>query len=396
MLNRSIAQFSGVVYPDNSFTCGRVPRAKKRAAEAQYERAFRQQEPINPLDTLDWLLGSATIEGKFQSITESPNKIVSKLVRTPDFDDIKRILSEVTIDNLYLFAKYYNEEVDLSQPLFIVSHELSQKKKRDYGKRGITRYGKRLVRNACIVLEKRYGKKRLGFITCTLPTFSRQAHDALNRDWGEVTRRFYQKLRRKAKRCDREFIYVGVTEMQEKRYKKYGIACPHLHFVYVCRDSPSSSYLFDITEMHNAWNDSLYEVLNKNGVSVCMDANRITGNINGQIIRKSAAGYLGKYLSKGGAILEVMLKEGVNKLPKQWWTASAYVKKLYHESIACMQSELAKKIFYNLEVLVEKGLIKSLHFVYVCIGGEDRCVGISGIFHPKIYPLVLRGKSIWE
>jgi hypothetical protein len=388
-INMSITRFSGKGYPDKSFTLGVVPREKKKAVDAQYERDLAQQEPHNQLDTIDWLCGSASIGGKFCSLEENPNKRTDVFQRSDGYDSISDILQGVTKENLYLYAQHYNEDVDLEAPLFIRSPKSSQAKRGSYGSHGITGFGRRVVKNACILLEQKYGRERLGFVTCTLPSLPEEIHREINRHWGEITRRFYQKLKRKAESRNREFIYVGVTEIQEKRFEKHGIPCPHLHFVYLCRDSPRGEYLLKTYDYWFAWNHTIYQVLKLHAPHFSLAGKLATGSCHGKYVQKSAAGYLGKYISKGTSVLEAMREAGWLEFPKQWWSACMRCKKMFKDSIASMQSKRCQDIFFNLEKYLYCGDIVQVSFVYIEYGGVEYCAGLSGTFSDSMYRKIL-------
>lgn len=385
----SITQFSGRAYPDKSFTLGLVPTKKTKAVDAQYERDLHQQEPTNQLDTVDWLVGSASIGGKFCSLSESPNLSIDIFQAAPGNTEISDILRGVDKTNHYLYANYYDGDVDLSAPLFIRSPKSSQAKRGSYGSHGITGFGRRVVKNACILLEQKYGRKRLGFVTCTLPAFPEEVHREINRHWGEITRRFYQKLKRKAESRGRKFVYVGVTEIQEKRFKTHGVPCPHLHFVYLCRDTPHSEYLLKTTDYWHAWNDTIHQVLKLHAPCLCVAGEFPTGSCHGKYVQKSAAGYLGKYISKGSSVLASMQEAGWVDFPKQWWSACSRCKKMFKDSIASMQSDRCKDIFFHLEKYLFNADIVQVSFVYIEYGGREYCAGLSGTFSDSMYRTIV-------
>lgn len=342
----SIARFKGTVYPDKSFSLGIVPSPKKSAQDRQYDRDIRQQEETDYGNVADWLVGTLDIGGKFVSTSESP--------------------------------------------LFIESPKSSQKRRGSYGKHGITPYGKKFVRNACILLEQRYTKKRLGFCTCTLPALPPEVQRVINGHWGEVTRRFYQKLRRIAAKRNRAFIHVGVTEIQEKRFRKYGVPVPHLHFVYVCSDTPGGQYLMSIKDMWQAWNSSIRQVCKLFVPDLCMDAIDRTGSVHGQRIQKSAAGYLGKYLTKGGAVLEAMQKNGWLEFPRQWWTACMQCKKMFKESLIHLDSKECEAFFYNHNAYMQRGELTYVHLIYITLNERDVCIGLYGCMSDAVYAMFKR------
>jgi hypothetical protein len=385
----SITRFSGKAYPDKSFTLGAVPRKRKGAKEAEYDRDLQCQEPINQLDTIEWLTGQASIGGKFCSLQENPSLQKDIFQKSEGHNKIADILQGVTKENLYLYAKHYNEDVDLAAPLFIRSPKSSQKKRGAYGSHGITGFGRRVVKNACILLEQKYGRERLGFVTCTLPAFSEEVHREINRHWGEITRRFYQKLKRKAESRDRQFIYVGVTEIQEKRFEKHGVPCPHLHFVYLCRDTPRGKYLLKTYDYWFAWNHTIYQVLKLHAPHLPLAGKLITGSCHGKYVQKSASGYLGKYISKGSNVLDSMREKGWLEFPKQWWSACMRCKKMFKDSIAYMQSEVCQDIFFQLEKYLYRADIVQVSFIYIEYGDKEYCAGLSGTFSDSMYEKIV-------
>lgn len=337
----SIARFRGTVYPDKTFTVGRIPAPKKRVDDKRYDRAYSQQTEWDANSKIDWLTGATNVGGKFCSLSESP-----LLVKCP---------------------------------------KSSQSKRGKYGKHGITNAGKRFLKNACILLQQRYGKERLGFATCTLPNMDRNYCEAINGHIGEITRRFYQKLGRICKKRNCEFIYVGCIEIQEKRFKNHNIPAPHLHFVYVARNSVRSRYFFTTKDAYTAWNESVNQVLCKLGMSPIMGYNGHTGSTKLELIRSSAAAYIGKYISKGAKVVESMKEKGFEEFPKQWWTACMYAKKLFKSSIVALDTHTCSAIFYGLEHFLHTGDVIWGRFVEVEYGSELHKVGCHGTFSDWCY-----------
>ena len=76
----NITRFTGKCYPDKSFSLGVIPRQKRRRQDAQYERAYKEQNESNYGNIADWLTGSLNIGGKFCSLRENPNSYGERLV----------------------------------------------------------------------------------------------------------------------------------------------------------------------------------------------------------------------------------------------------------------------------------------------------------------------------
>lgn len=341
--------FRGKLYPSRKFSIGFCPKEKIKSEEKKYNKDYLSQEDTEHLGVIDWLTGSSSIEGEFCSTSEAP--------------------------------------------LFIKGSKSSREKRGSYGTYGITPFGRKVVENTSIILERRYGRKHLGFITCTLPNFPEELHRRLNGIWGEVVRRFYQKLKRQLEKISKPFIYVGVTEIQEKRYKRTGIPAPHLHFVYVCRSNRSSRYWLYVCQIHRAWNEAIREAIGSIGYPNTMSALPGWGSVHCKTVRKSAAGYLGKYISKGGKVLESMKENGWTEFPKQWWTASMQCKKMFKDSIIHLDSHMCNSFFYQLALYLHEGTITWASYVDVLIGDDYRTMGLVGVVSLEAYRLIQSSTS---
>lgn len=344
-MNNIIAAYAGKVYPDKTFTIGYCPREKKRTKDKQYDRDMATQQPRDDNAMIDWLIGQSSIEGEFRSISEAP---------------------------------------------LLVKGEQSSRKRNlaDYGAKGITKYGKRVLRGSCAILQKKYGRRCLGFGTCTLPEMCEEALRVLLRNWGEVVRRFFQKIRRVYQKVNSQFIYCGCTEIQGSRFNNSGLPVPHLHFVYVARYSVRDRYILHSREDFVYWNQSVNEVLEANGYLPLMGNDGHRGSLKLEPVKKNAAAYIGKYVSKGITELKAMREAGFDEFPAQWWFASMQMKKWYKTSTIQIGMHACKDIIHNLERYMHEGYIAYCSFVYVCIGGEDRCVGLVGRLNNWAYKLI--------
>lgn len=385
---KNVTQLTGKVYPDKSFTIGIVPRKKPKSQDRTWIRSLREVVDGKTNGFIDWLTESVSIGGKYCSLEENPvktQKQYSLREISKHDEEIYREMEKVKDGD---YSKFYEAEPPSAAPLFIESQELSRKESKPYGENGITSYGKKVVRNGAILLEQKYGRKKLGFVTCTLPGMDeRECFEVIER-WSEITRRFYQKVKRQLAKVDKPFIYTGVTEIQEKRFKKYGVAVPHLHFVYVCRDSTRSLPWVYICQLHRAWNEALGECLDSFGVDKRSGVCRKLGSVHAKTVRKTAAGYLGKYLTKGVKIVKAMKDKGYTRFPKQWWTACMQTKKMFKESIIKIPMHVCNALFYNCQAFSESKHILSYAHVSIEVGDVQRTVGLSGILSEKGYGLI--------
>lgn len=184
-----------------------------------------------------------------------------------------------------------------------------------YGANGITSYGARRVRNCCYELQRRAPKKCVCFATVTVPTMPFEMMARLHESWNKVVDAYRRKLRRKLRNNGLSGDSVTVSEIQSKRYKSTGIPILHLHTVFVGR-VPGKKWAISTEDHDQIWKETLSIVLGE-GVP------EVSSACNIQSIKKSAEGYLGKYMTKGTKVVRQLAEEGfIGWLPKQWWAAS--------------------------------------------------------------------------
>lgn len=188
------------------------------------------------------------------------------------------------------------------------------------GSKGISSYGQKMVKNSAFLMEKKYHRKQLSFGTVTLPSLSKENLLAIAQAWSEITRQFLQELYRLLQRKSLPTDRVCVTEIQSERMAATGCPALHLHFLFLGRSSLRSEWQVSRRDIRSLWSRILSPYVPE-GVSF-----EATENV--ESIRKSAQGYLGKYMSKGAAVVADLTKKGFDEwLPSSWWNADAGLKK---------------------------------------------------------------------
>lgn len=299
----------------------------------------------------------------------------------------------LTEDNKQIVADWVKERVDASLPLDSSNPANSHKR----GLNGITTRGARLVRNAAYLLQKRYGRERLSFLTMTLPALNREEFAAIAHQWSEIVRMFTQELRRELQRHDLPVDYVGCTEIQEKRFRRSGDLGLHLHITFVGRASGRSPWAIAPIFFRQKWNAILARIVGAGRVSNAAE--------NLQMVKKSAEGYLGKYLSKGTQIIgEIVEVYGPDVVPSAWYTCSMGLKQLVKANTH-RAWEQGETLWGDLPVMQESGALLWLGFHKVQILGRDFLVGCSGKFdleklrwyHDEYYSITAQARGIkWE
>lgn len=187
------------------------------------------------------------------------------------------------------------------------------------GRAGLTVYGRKSIRSGCTYLEKHYGRTCLSFFTATIGGLTDDEMVVVRDRWAEIVRQFCQKLTRGAARAGLPQEYVSATEIQPKRWLNRGEVVPHLHMIFPGRKSRRSPWAYSIPVLQGWWEESVSNVV---GRSV-----RFPTGTNVQGVKKSAANYMAKYLSKGGEMLQKIKDKLPDvSLPTAWWGCSKLVK----------------------------------------------------------------------
>lgn len=155
---------------------------------------------------------------------------------------------------------------------------------------GMTKAMSRNIRNACFVLQEKYGKDRLSFLTLTVPDLPQEGLEAVCINWDKLVHRFNDWLRLKLKAKGMEFEYVYCTEIQLKRLQKRGEYAPHLHMVFRGRYGKKSAWAVTPKQCRQEWVRAIRSVFSGVFKSDACE--------NLQVVKRSAGGYLSKYMSK--------------------------------------------------------------------------------------------------
>lgn len=177
---------------------------------------------------------------------------------------------------------------------------------------GITRHGRRVVRQGAYILEKEIGRACMSFLTCTLPGQSMDECRAANAAWPEICRRFLQELKRELERKRAPSWVVGCTEIQPKRFESTGQPWPHLHLVFCGKTG--KPWLIGPRRATQLWANVVNAVL-----KIPHDQLLWATTIKPLEGKKSAGQYLAKYMSKGAEMVQAVAEIEPNfPLPHAW------------------------------------------------------------------------------
>lgn len=277
---------SGRVFPNGEFGVGFVPPRGISAQDRRYEADRRYAEE------------NATIELDVQISPEG----------------------EVT--------HYGRKKVLATPPPKLGIGAKSSQPRGKYGKKGITGYGRKMVRNGGTVIQQacegRYNR-RMCMGTVTLPSYSPETMKRICTHWGDIVRVFYQRIKRRYARYRYDFTYTSVSEIQPARYTNTGEVGLHLHFLFVAIRLGRGKWVLPHSVVRQYWQETIENYLGQG-------ENSQSPNYRCDLVNNSAAGYLGKYLSKGGnQIQQVIEEQGEEYLPSQWWSMDNSTRKCIHK-----------------------------------------------------------------
>ncbi len=216
----------------------------------------------------------------------------------------------------------------------------SHKVPKPRGRRGLTKYNRRLLINSVILLEKRYGKQNLSFLTLTLP---QECHSHSSDLYAEAKRQMLQWLSRALVRCGLPPLIVGATEIQSRRLAAANQFALHEHWIFVGRKARQPWALRP-------------EIFAKSWARILANVYSLEDSSRAEIastrverIRKSAAAYLGKYISKGEKCVAQMIEDGYEAfLPSSWISKTHEMLEMFLSSIIKIVGERATFLSDNL------------------------------------------------
>ena len=189
-----------------------------------------------------------------------------------------------------------------------------------YGLKGMTSEARRKVRSSAFLLQERYGRERLSFLTLTVPPLGDVSSERrLASRWHDAVHSLLRRLKTLLFQRKLPRYVVGVSEIQTSRYANTGQFPLHLHIVFVGRKRKRGSWGIHYSEFRETWAQILEGIV---GHSI---ETRYLENV--KEVEKDAGAYLGKYMSKSQNEIEKVLEDGNEwMLPKQWWFSTKEMK----------------------------------------------------------------------
>lgn len=240
---------------------------------------------------------------------------------------------------------------------WLVKSPKSAQRPETYGRKGITAYGQKVVRSGAYLLQEKYGKERLSFLTLTVPRYGHDEECKIAGQWAYLTKALLQALRRRLERAGLPGSVVLVTELQPKRLQGREPGCLHLHLVFVGRER-GKGWAYSPREYREVWLGLLSNVLGRKVPDAPCE--------NVQRVEKDASQYLSKYMSKGvSSVAGYAEINGWKMVPRQWWSATVPIKNAVKKYT--ISGELAASILDQVvENWQKKGYVPNTEGVNFC------------------------------
>jgi hypothetical protein len=252
---------------------------------------------------------------------------------------------------------------------------LATKERAKRGSKGISSRSRQLVRDSATLLEEKYGKAQLAFITHTIPS---KFVDCVHSNWARILHNLRRRYTRALQKADLPQDLIMITEYQEARLASSGKAVLHLHIVFVGRRR-KQHWEYDCEYYKKHWQECCEECCEESSDNAeWHSATRVEG------IRKSCASYLAKYMSKGVSTLSDILSSDPDAfIPSSWHVLTQVLRTRVRKATRHFEGESATTLFeWILNNAVE--LLKFNRFVKVpTSSGREVCVGWYGDLKDK-------------
>lgn len=184
-----------------------------------------------------------------------------------------------------------------------------------YGKKGITGYGRKMVRSVGALIDRFYPHHRVTFATITMPELPQRERTELARVWPKLVHELQKWLKRRLQKKGQPQVVLSVSEIQTGRLETHGEGYLHLHLLWLNAPGRAGNWSVDVLNLRAWLSDWL---IRRELWSEDSHVNVDTRQVKGEKSR-----YLAKYCSKGSSEIEEFAKEhGWECVPAQWWNVT--------------------------------------------------------------------------
>lgn len=256
-------------------------------------------------------------------------------------------------------------------------------KPRKRGMKGITGYGKNMVKSAGALINRYYPNHRVTFCTVTLPEMTAEQRRESVVQWPAFLRELIQWVGRKLERQGLPKVVVAVTEIQPERLRETGQGMLHVHLLWLNIPAKNGHWAIDPNNLRS-WVANFW----RRRVGLGSEA---WFNVNVKKVTGEVARYMAKYMSKGGQVLDEACADwGEEVCPSTWWNMAADTRRWVKDHVskgAIVGSLLDSLVNYGWCVGPDE-LFAFLAHVEVDFDGVLVTMGWRGRLHPPVYQSV--------
>lgn len=336
---------------------------KRRDDEGRLSVSFRGRNAEIPEATLNLFLGR-----RYISPAQNTYEVVEAgqsycLLKWYDDANVPHLTS-VQLNILRVIHEWKLVHLGSSDARILTEPPKSRKKCES-----MTKNMARNIRNGVYLLEEKYGKDNLSFLTLTLPNLSAEGLASCCANWDKMIHNFIKWLRTKAEKHGYSNDYVYCTEIQTKRLQNRGEYAPHLHIVFRGRVGRASPWIISPRMARKEWIRQVKSFTAESFTDTAVE--------NLQRIKKSAARYLSKYLSKQANSLQPGSdSQPVVHLTTQWGGMSRAIAKEIRKLTIRLEDVGQQGTFVNrfvgsIQALADRGIVKYFKRGHIPIGKCD-------------------------
>jgi len=239
-------------------------------------------------------------------------------------------------DPLTFSLQLVPESEQAERPSITLSESSKSDARSKRGFRGITPLGRKMVRSAGTILERDYGRECLTFATLTIPYRGDDSWKGIMENWGRIVELLLRYVRNCLKESGLSANILYCTELQESRLERYGEPGYHLHLVWP--NLKPGLWSVDVSDLKKRWAGILANYASSSEVPGVR-----LPRVETAVVKKTVAGYLSKYLSKGASsgALRALESRGILP-PASWWGMSSVLRRAVKAGIVILRDRPAR------------------------------------------------------